>query len=290
MCSAVIKNFIPVIACLGICLTACNNNKSENQLKAEGILTQAQSSFENKKYDLAITQLDSLMKKYPGEIDVQRNAMHLRTLVIEKKTIIDSIANDSTIAANKQIVDSLSNMFRYVKTRDMVEGYFVSKAISDNHLTKQTDIEVRIDDRGNIYLLSSLYGNTIHHTYLKAKCNAGTVETKAVAFDNAKNYRFKDGNTSVEMITFDKEACDTLCQFISENRNTAITIEFCGRKSYSMQLSNKTKNSIADTYLFATRKSNLKKAEDLKKFYAQKLVITRKQSRQTATNINGDTK
>ena len=238
----------------------------------------------------AIGTIDSLMKKHPGIIDVQRQAMHLKTLVVEKQTILDSIANDSAIVANKQIVDSLANNFKYVKTADMVEGYYVSKNVSGDNLTKRTNIEARINEMGEIYLVSSLYGKSIKHTKLRAVAGDSTVETEAVPYDNARNYRFKDGGTPVEMVTFRKADCDTLCQFIADNVAKDIKVEFIGGKKYSLPLPSKTKNLIAETYIFATHKAQLKKAEDLKLYYMRKLQITRKQSRQTATNIKGDAK
>lgn len=271
-------------------VTSCGNSKSESQVNAENILSEAQSLYDSGKYMEAIGTIDSLMKKHPGIIDVQRQAMHLKTLVVEKQTILDSIANDSAIVANKQIVDSLANNFKYVKTADMVEGYYVSKNVSGDNLTKRTNIEARINEMGEIYLVSSLYGKSIKHTKLRAVAGDSTVETEAVPYDNAWNYRFKDGGTPVEMVTFRKADCDTLCQFIADNVAKDIKVEFVGGKKYSLPLPSKTKNLIAETYTFATHKAQLKKAEDLKLYYMRKLQITRKQSRQTATNIKGDAK
>lgn len=273
-----------------ISVTSCGNSKSESQVNAENILSEAQSLYDSGKYMEAIGTIDSLMKKHPGIIDVQRQAMHLKTLVVEKQTILDSIANDSAIVANKQIVDSLANNFKYVKTADMVEGYYVSKNVSGDNLTKRTNIEARINEMGEIYLVSSLYGKSIKHTKLRAVAGDSTVETEAVPYDNARNYRFKDGGTPVEMVTFRKADCDTLCQFIADNVAKDIKVEFIGGKKYSLPLPSKTKNLIAETYIFATHKAQLRKAEDLKLYYMRKLQITRKQSRQTATNIKGDAK
>ncbi len=268
-------------------LASCGNSKTEEQVKAEALFSDAQSMYESEQYDKSIALIDSLSKIYPGLLDVQRNAMHLKTLVTEKKTILDSISNDSIIAANRQVADSLSKNFKFIKTKDMVEGYYVKTSVSADNLTKRTDIEARIDERGNIYLVSSLYGINAKHTWLKASCDGNEAETENVAFDNAKNYRYKDGSTPVEMVTFDKDACDTLCQFILTNRDKKIYLEFCGNRNHKIQLSSGTKNAVADTYLYAKSKAELKKAEDLRLYYAKKLQITRRQSRQTATNISG---
>ena len=62
-------------------LASCGNSKSEEQIKAEALLSDAQSMFDSRQYDKAIAIIDSLSKTYPGMLDVQRNAMHLKTLV-----------------------------------------------------------------------------------------------------------------------------------------------------------------------------------------------------------------
>lgn len=270
----------------GFC--SCNSGKSEDQTKAEEILATAQELYDEKHYDNAVIMLDSLMKAYPGVIEAQRNAMHLRTLVVEQQTLLDSIANDSVILANKATVDSLARKFKYVKEKDMVEGYYVVASISGNNLTQRTDIEARIDEQGNLYLVSCLYGHDAKHTKLLAKSTAGEAQTNNVAFDNARNYRFKDGNTPVEMVTFRKEDCDSFCCFIAENADKNISLLFSGSKTHRMAMPAKTKAAIATTYRYATQKAKLKEAEDLKLFYEKKLQITRKQSRQTATNIKGN--
>lgn len=275
---------LTVATALLISCYACGNQKSDEQIQAEELLKTAQSNYDNAKYDVAISTIDSLMKKYPGIIDVQRSAMHLKTMITEKRTIADSIANDSIIFANKALVDSLSKQFKYVKTKDMVEGYWVANAINDNHLVQRTDLEARIDDYGEITLATCLYGASINFKTVSAKCPAGEVTTLPAN----DNYRYSDGGKPVEMVTFNKEKCDTLCQFIYDNKAANITISFNGKRIHTMQLSTKTKNEIAMTYEYATKKAELKKAEDMRLYYSKKLQITRKQVRSTATNINGD--
>lgn len=268
-------------------LISCGNNKSENQIQAEELLSQAQNQFNDGSYDMAIETIDSLSKKFAGVLDVQRNAMHLKTLIIEKKTIQDSIANDAIIDKYRQAVDSLEKNFKYIKTKDMVEGYWVSKKVSDNNLVKQTNIEARIDEMGNIYLITSLYGQSINYTSITAKANGLSVSSKSVPTSNSNNYRYKDGGINVEMVTFTNANCDSICKFINDNKAN-ISITFNGKKSLPVKLSAKSLNTISETYEYATKKATLKKAEDLKLYYSKKLQITRKQVRSTATNINGD--
>lgn len=276
--------------CISLLAGSCNSGKSEEQIQAEKILSDAQSLYDAEKYDESIHYIDSLTRNFPGIIDVQRNAMHLKTLVTEKITILDSINNDLEIEKNIGLVDSLQSSFKFVKTKDMVEGYYVHKKTPANNIIKQSNIEARIDEFGKIYLISNLYGKSCKHTHLVAKSKNGLAETGVVAYDNALNYRFKDDGTPVEMVTFNEEKCDTLCNFISENRNENIKLQFKGSRTHEITLGKQTKKLIDETYRFAKQKAALKKAQDLKMFYTRKLQITRKQQRQTATNLTGDNK
>lgn len=279
---------LAVALCVSLFAVSCNSGKSDEQIQAEKILSEAQSFYNSENYEEAIHSIDSLTRNFPGIIDVQRNAMHLKTLVTEKITILDSINNDLEIEKNIGLVDSLQSSFKFVKTKDMVEGYYVHKQTPTNNLIKQNNVEARIDEFGKIYLISNLYGKSCKHTHLVAKSKNGQVQTGIVAYDNAMNYRFKDAGTPVEMVTFNAEKCDTLCNFISANRNEAIKLQFKGSRTQEITLSKQTKKLIDETYRFAKQKAALKKAQDLRMFYTRKLQITRKQQRQTATNLTGE--
>ena len=56
------------------------------------------SMYAGKDYDNAMLMIDSLMKTYPGLIDVQRKAMHIQTMITEKRTLADSIANEKSLS------------------------------------------------------------------------------------------------------------------------------------------------------------------------------------------------
>ena len=71
-------------ACL-FCSFSCGNSKqAEDSEKAEQIMSEIKSMYAGKDYDNAMLMIDSLMKTYPGLIDVQRKAMHIQTMITER--------------------------------------------------------------------------------------------------------------------------------------------------------------------------------------------------------------
>lgn len=294
MYGAIIKRLIlAVLAPLPIvAVTACGSQKTENEEKAELLLAGIETLYSDKEYSQAITMIDSLMKSYPGLIDIQRKAMHMQTLITEKQTLNDSIENERIFAEKAALTDSLLQNFKFIKTEDQVEGYYVSKRVGTDELIKSTGIETRIDEKGNIYMVTSLYGFPIMHTQLSASAgdiNAAT--TNIVPTTNPRNYRFKDDGTSVEMVTFNSLECDSLCSFIAKNAKDKIKLSFVGKsKTHSIMLPSKVKDAIAETYTLYLLKSQIKAAEINRIKFIKKLQLTRKQIKQTATNIQGDRK
>lgn len=114
-------------ACL-FCSFSCGNSKqAEDSEKAEQIMSEIKSMYAGKDYDNAMLMIDSLMKTYPGLIDVQRKAMHIQTMITEKRTLADSIANEKVLEQSMAAADSIKHNLKFVKSADMVEGYFVDK-------------------------------------------------------------------------------------------------------------------------------------------------------------------
>lgn len=270
-------------------IMSCGSNQSEEEAKAEKILTDVKTLYSDKKYDEAMKMIDSLMKSYPGMIDMQRKAMHVQTLIIEKQTINDSIDNEAFYLKNKTLADSLLGNFKFVKTEDMVEGYHVPKSVNPDGLIYQNGIEARVGENSGIYLVSSLHGVPIRHTRLEVSADGETVSTKAVPTGNSRNYRFKNDGRQVEMVTFNTAECDSLCSFVSNNRTKAIRLCFIGKYGkQAMALPDRTKKEIAEAYELDTIQKNVRSAEINRLKFYKKLQLTRKQIKQTATNIQGN--
>ncbi len=290
--AAIKKHIMLAVAILPMLIaTACGSQKSEEEINAERLLSEVKSCYSGKQYDKAMSMIDSLMKTYPGLLDVQRAAMHYQTLIIEKQTLRDSTDNEQLYSENRAIADSLLKQFRYIKTADMVEGYYVPKQIGADELIKATGIETRIDESKNIYLVTSLYGSSIRHSSLTASSEAGEASTKEVPASNPRNYRFSDNGTSVEMVTFNAQECDSLCAFIADNASKTIKVRFAGKsRSHTITLPERTKKAIAACYRLYQAESKVKTAELNRLKYTKKLQLTRKQIKQTATNIQGERK
>ena len=272
---------IAIIAAIALSGISCGNSGKTSD-EAEAMLNEAQQMSDEGRYDSAVVMLDSLCKTRPTETDVVKQAMHLKAQTLEKSFVAQMAQVDSIIAANAPIVEQIAPMLKGVKTPEMVEGYRVVASIAGKELINRTDIEPRIDDGGNLYIVSLLHGVAAEHDHLRVSYGAGSAETKAVPYDKSRNYRFSDDGVTNEMVTFRYDECADFCQFITDNADAKLSLTFVGKKQHTVPLSNALKRAIVESYRYSTAIRTGMRAEHDKLLLTKKIEIARRQIEQTA--------
>ncbi len=285
--AATTKNAIFGIALFAVISSFCSCGSSNGKSnEADSLLSQAQLLYDNGEYELSLTLIDSLKNTYPEEIDLNKSGLYLRTLNNEKIVQNEIIQNDSLItvlsAENKELADK----FKFIKHKDMVEGYYVHKSISgETGNVDRTGLEPRIGEDELFYIVSYITGHDVKHTAVKVSSkNGNSVSTATVAYDKAQNYRYNDDGKAHESITFYNQQCDTIGQFISDNRN-GLKVTFLGKKTYSIPLGRKYCDAIAETYQYARNKAQGKEAIQKRMYLEKKLEIAQKQIEITKANL-----
>ena len=270
----IIKSF--AILAFASLVQSCGNNSDNIDL-----LSQAQSAYEIGNYDLSLQLLDSL-KKNSDNIEQLKKGLHLRTLNQEGIIKNEIAENDSLIIVLEKENMLYDGKFKYIKHKDMVEGFYVHKSIAgDVGNPERTTIEPRIDENDMFFMVSYLSGKDVKHTSVTLKTKSGLVASKTIAYDNARNYRYNSGGVTYESITFDNAQCDTLGRFITDNINSLINLVFKGKKSHTIVLNDKYKNAIAETYRCASNRARGKAAIKKRLFLENKLKVAQKQIEQT---------
>lgn len=279
MYNAATKLFATTTIIANLALFSCSDGYKE---EASAIYETARNLYANQQYDSALSILDTLYKKYPAETDIIKQGIHLMAQTQEQISIIGIKQADSIIAANAPIVEKLSKDFIVVKNPDLVENYRIYKSLKNATLINRTGIEPRVDDNGNIYLVSMLQGHAIEHTMLRVIATDGSsAATSSIAFDNAQNYRFKSDGVSNEMVTFHADQCAEFCQFISDNSDKQLKLEFVGKSSYKITLPVSVKEAIAHSYEYSVAIHAGLKAEKDKLYYSKRLEVAKAQIEQT---------
>lgn len=246
MYNAVIK--LSAITLSAIALVACGG-KSQETIDAETMLAEARDAITEGNPQHSIEILDSLQKKYPSEIEVQREAIKIRPQAMEAITISELSTVDSLIACFSATHESLAPTMRLISDKNLVEPYYVPASTYSPNFLNTTGIQPRVSEIGQFYIISSINGRPIKHMSITLKSTNGEVSTGAVGYDGDSNYR--SGNS--EMVTYMPEQCDTLGIFVNENIDNQITLTFNGEsgKKISEKLSKTAVKSIADAYNFS---------------------------------------
>ncbi len=272
---------VALVAAFAIGTVSCGNSGKTSE-EAEAMLEDASRLSQKGQYNSAVALLDSLCKTRPSETEAVKQAMHLKAQTLEKSFVAQMEQVDSIIAANAPIVEQIAPMLKGVKTPEMVEGYRVVASIAGKELINCTDIEPRIDDGGNLYIVSLLHGVSAQHDRLRVSCSAGSAETKSVPYDNSRNYRFSDDGVSNEMVTFRYDECADFCQFIADNADAKLSLTFVGKKQHTVPLGDAVKRAIVQSYRYSTAIRTGMRAEHDKLLLTKKIEIARRQIEQTA--------
>ncbi len=293
MYNATTKKLTAAILCalfLSAVSFSCSSKKADDSEAAEHLMSEIKSLYSSKDYDKALLAIDSLMKTYPGQTDIQRQALHVQTQITEKKALADSIANEQVYASCAATADSIKQSLKLVNSKEMVEGYYVDKSAPSDGMPTTTRIIPRVSADGEISVLSSLRGHNIRHTKLVIATDSATIETIAVPLSNSRNYRYKDNGKPVELVTFNQQECDSLCKYIA-SASAPVSVTLVGQSGkQKIALTAADKNSFANIVAYSEALTKMQEASMNRLKFAKRLNLARKQIKQTATNIQGDRK
>lgn len=258
---------------LPLLITACGGGSEKE--KAKALLTEAQTAYEHKDYTVALGLIDSLKSRFPREIDVRREALHLSALATEGKTLRELELADSLVAQLNIQADSLQQKMKFVS--NPIEGYYVAKTANPATFIGSTGLQARMSPDGDFYLMSSLKAKAIKSTSVTVSTATASATTANVAHDGERN----DRSMGAEVITFMGAECDSVGHFVSENYASPMTVTFNGTSTYSQPLSQSQAHEIALVYDYSTLIRRFKIATLEKERLSKALELARSQAART---------
>lgn len=92
----IIKNTLAALTIAAI-MAACGENSAKAE--ADKLLEQAETEFDNKQYDKALSTIDSLRKVYPNAIETRKKALVMHQNIALKQAQADLAHTDSMMQA-----------------------------------------------------------------------------------------------------------------------------------------------------------------------------------------------
>jgi len=235
---------------------SCNNNSK----LAENLLKEAQTYYESQEYANAKLYLDSLKLSFPKEAAIQKERLQLMRLIELKEYTRNLNYCDSMLIIYEAKADSLKKNFLFEKDKnyDEIGKYLLKQQKTENNLQK-TYIRCHVNEYGELILESVYYGsNPINHTKIKVSSPTGEyTETESIPRDGGLNYAFQDFGAVTEIVTYKKEKNGSVIQFICDNHNGKLKVEYIGSKTYSTWLTPVEKNAVIRVNELATVLSDI---------------------------------
>lgn len=257
-------------------LAACSSDNEEKQA-ADSLVAEASAALNRGDFVAAETMLDSVSAKYPKQIEAGRAALALRPKVMERKTEQEIVELQTLMQYSGSYVDSVSRFFTVVsRSEDVLEPYLIHNDVPSNWREKNTAVS-RLSNSGEFYVISSLAGNTAHHTALQMSKDGVSVTSGTVPYDATDRLMR-------ESVRFPSTAADTLGAFaVQMDGRGPVTLDYVGgNKAPSATLSAKEVHAMADTYRMGTAMRTLNSGSRRLEQLKAKLQLARDQAARTS--------
>ena len=222
---------------------------------AQKRLDNAKVMYENKLFIAAKSEIDSINKLYPREIEVRKEALTLMRLVERGESERNIEYCDSLIPLLTGKLAGLKNGFVFEK--DSVydkTGNYIWSTMTVERNVERSYIRCGVNEEGEMYIASVYFGSRpIEHSGLKFSAKEGVfAETPLIPYDGGVNYRFNDMGSTTEVVTYKGENCKVIADLIySLDDKERVKAEYMGGKAFSLYLSDNDKKAIRATYELA---------------------------------------
>lgn len=246
---------------------------------AEALLQQAREQSEAGQYILAEQLLDSIDRAYPKQVDVRRDAMHLRPIVIEASAMAQLSQVDSLIAVNTISAEAMRD--RLVLVSSPLEPYYVSASEVKGDVTHTPGLHARMAQDG-VFSLLSVVKQEPGHTWVRLSDGTDEAVSATVPYDGELN----DRTSGMERITFLSAQVDTLGAFVLNHPGQQLTLTYGGGKEQTVKADPAQMQALAEVYAASCLYNTLRHLELTKQHLEQKLMIARSQQARTFREEN----
>lgn len=252
-------------------LTSCGDKDKD---AATALLSEAQTQFDARDFNGALATLDTLDARFPAQVDIRRDAMHLRPKVIEASSLLELASTDSLIAVLTISGDSLRNTLTFIP--DSFEGYYTSSRISSRKPADAPGLYARMSPEGVFTVISSAKKGT-ESTAVALSASGAEARSADVACDGERN----DRSRGVEIITFMPAECDTIGHFALIHKGEPIKVSFIGAKTATQPLAADQADALAEVYSASRILGSLRLAQMRKTHLERTIDIARSQMART---------
>ena len=232
---------------IAIILTAisCNSNKK----KAKDYLDIAEQALQENNFEVAKSHIDSVKILFPKAFEEIRAGFDLMQDVRKAENKRNIAYIDSMIDVTIDRFKEQRLNFDFVRDQNYQEfGNYIPKLTPSSTSLEQNTLRSGVSEKGILYLESVLSGLNLNHSKIKASIPDGSYAESLTVTADGLNYKFSTLNKSYEIVRFLGDDENGVAEFIYTFEESAITINYIGRRNYSKALSKNEKKAIAQAF------------------------------------------
>ncbi|MCE5206423.1 MAG: hypothetical protein LLF80_10025 [Porphyromonadaceae bacterium] len=165
---------------------------------------------------------------------------------------------DSMLREQYNQLNEMLTKFDFVRDDRYQEfGEYYPKIFPHKSSLNQNGLRSGVGEKGDLFIESVLSGSTVKHHKIKVTAGDGNfAETLAVTSDGL-NYRFQTLDKSYEIVRFTGSNENGIARFIYTFQNDPIRVEFIGKRTVSVTLTQAAKQGIANSFELSTLLLNI---------------------------------
>ncbi|MCT4643353.1 MAG: hypothetical protein N4A74_00095 [Carboxylicivirga sp.] len=226
-------------------LLACGANKEE---LARERFTKAEKLFENNLFNDAKLEIDSIEELYPGQIEYVTKGQELLRRILIKEQQQNLVFLDSMLI-NKE--DELKPLMKnFIESADYgAKKILIHKRQKPENSYGRTYLRAHLDLEGNFFISSRYTGTErIYHDQIKVYFSGNQALSEEIKEDGLNNRHFEDGENQWEVINFKNGKDNGIVEFIANNADKSLKVQFRGKKYYYIVMEKFDKEAIRDGY------------------------------------------
>ncbi len=226
-----------------ILLLSCNNSSKLAQQHYQ----KAEKLFLSEQYNTAKLELDSIIDKYPDNVEISTRAKDLlfKIKTSEQQNNIRFI--DSIILIKQSALLPLMDHFEPVN--DGSKTLLVHKRQKNINYYGRTYLRPTLDTLGNFHISSYYCGESyIHHQQIKVSAGNESTISEIIEKDDFNNRQFDDGGLYWEVVQYKEGKDNGVIDFIAQHADQTIKVQFIGKRNTVVWMEKADKESIRDGY------------------------------------------
>lgn len=255
------------ILLLTILLTACGPKEQE---LAKEKYNQAEQLFNQKKFNDAKLEIDSIEELYPNQIEyITRGNDLLRKITIEEQRQ-NLVFLDSMLQVKQSELEPL--MKNFIESSDYgAKKILIHKRQKPENSYGRIYLRAHLDLEGEFYISSRYTGaERIYHDQIKVYFSGNNVLSEEIKEDGFNNRHFEDGENQWEVVNYKDGKDNGAIDFIANNANQSLKVQFRGKKYHYILMEKFDKEAIRDGYEISFVLKEIKRIkEEIKKVKAE---------------------